>query len=86
MAFQTIPLVANRIIKKQNAVLSTFTKLPFVMNVNVLSIYEWPFYTGFSVVILLPITDSTTDIVENWKRWMTAILGHVTLHSLNLNA
>ena len=27
----------------------TFIKLPFVIKVFVLSIFEWPFYTGFTV-------------------------------------
>ena len=31
------------------AILSTFIKLPFVFKIFVLSIFEWPFYTGFSV-------------------------------------
>ena len=32
------------------AILSTFIKLPFVIKISVLSSYEWPFYTGFTVV------------------------------------
>ena len=32
-----------------SAILSTFIKLPFVMKIFVLSIFEWPFYTGFTV-------------------------------------
>ena len=28
----------------------TFIKLPVVINPFVLSIFEWPFYTGFTVV------------------------------------
>ena len=32
-----------------SAKLSTFIKLPFVIKVFVLSIFEWPFYTGFTV-------------------------------------
>ena len=31
----------------QNAL--TFIKLPFVIKIYVLSIFEWPFYTGFAV-------------------------------------
>ena len=27
---------------------STFIKLPFVIKIFVLSIFEWPFYTGFT--------------------------------------
>ena len=29
--------------------LSIFIKLPFVIKTFVLSIFEWPFYTGFTV-------------------------------------
>ena len=31
------------------SMLLTFIKLPFVVKTFVLSIYEWPFYTGFTV-------------------------------------
>ena len=34
-------------------VLSTFIKLPVVIKTFVLSIFEWPFYTGFTVVFFL---------------------------------
>ena len=34
-----------------SAVLSTFIKLPFVIKIFVLSIFEWPFYTGFTVYL-----------------------------------
>ena len=32
-----------------SAILSTFIKLPFLIKIFVLSIFEWPFYTGFTV-------------------------------------
>ena len=35
---------------QHSAILSTFIKLPFVIKIFVLSIFEWSFYTGFSVV------------------------------------
>ena len=35
--------------QKYTAILSTFIKLPVVIKVFVLSIFEWPFYTGFTV-------------------------------------
>ena len=35
---------------EHSAILSTFIKLPFVIMIFVLSIFEWPFYTGFTVV------------------------------------
>ena len=35
--------------EEHSAILSTFIKLPFVIKSFVLSIFEWPFYTGFTV-------------------------------------
>ena len=49
---------------EHSAILSTFIKLPFVFKILVLSIFEWPFYTGFTVlatalfVILVIIGDN----------------------------
>ena len=37
---------------EHSAILSTFIKLPFVIKIFVLSILEWPFYTGFTVLTL----------------------------------
>ena len=37
-----------------SAILSTFIKLPFVIKIFVLSIFEWPFYTGFAVLMIIP--------------------------------
>ena len=34
---------------EHSAILSTFIKLPFVIKIFILSIFEWPFYTGFTV-------------------------------------
>ena len=34
---------------EHSAILSTFIKLPFVIKVFVLSIFEWQFYTGLHV-------------------------------------
>ena len=34
---------------EHSAILSTFIKLPFVVKAFVLSIFVWPFYTGFTV-------------------------------------
>ena len=38
---------------EHSAILSTFNKLPSVIKIFVLSIFEWPFYTGFTVFGLL---------------------------------
>ena len=36
---------------EHSAILSTFIKLPFVIKIFVLSIFEWPFYTGFNCLL-----------------------------------
>ena len=35
--------------KGNSAILSTFIKLPFVIKIFVLSIFEWPFHKGLTV-------------------------------------
>ena len=35
--------------REHSAILSTFVKLPVVIKIFVLSIFEWPFYTSFTV-------------------------------------
>ena len=35
---------------EHSAILSIFIKLPFVIKIFVLSIFEWPLYTSFTVV------------------------------------
>ena len=37
--------------REHSAILSTIIKLPVVIKTFVLSIFEWPFYTGFTVQI-----------------------------------
>ena len=41
--------------KELSAILSTFIKLPFVIKTFVLSIFEWPLKTGFTVQYSLEI-------------------------------
>ena len=36
---------------EHSAILSTFIKLPFVITIFVLSIFEWLFYTGFTQIL-----------------------------------
>ena len=38
---------------EHSAILSTFIQLPFVIKIFVLSIFEWPLKTGFTVLILI---------------------------------
>ena len=34
---------------EHSAILSSYIKLSFIIKIFVLSIFEWPFYTGFTV-------------------------------------
>ena len=34
---------------EHSAILLAFIKLPFVIKISVLSVFEWPFYTGFTL-------------------------------------
>ena len=44
--------------QKYSAIRSTFIKLPYVIKIIVLSIFEWLFYTGFTVLYIIPIVSS----------------------------
>ena len=44
---------------EHSAVLSTFIKLPFVIKIF-LSIFEWPFYTGFTLSVFLTKEDQAS--------------------------
>ena len=37
---------------EHSAILLTFIKLPFAIKLFFLSIFEWPFYTGFTVCVI----------------------------------
>ena len=54
MVFKTISLNAGQkycrmLQREHSAILLTFIKLPFVIKIFVLYIFEWQFYTGFTV-------------------------------------
>ena len=42
---------------KHSAIFSTFIKLSIVIKIFVLSIFEWPFYTGFTVFVNKGVND-----------------------------
>ena len=43
--------------REHSAILSTFIKLPFDYKTFVLSIFEWPLRTGFTVMFFLIVED-----------------------------
>ena len=59
--------------REHSAILSTFIKVPFVIKIFVLSIFERPFYTGFTVV---SVTEQT-DLSHTWSE--TAKTGFLAL-------
>ena len=52
---------------EHSAILLTFIKLPFVIKIFVLSIFEWPFYTGCTVYLNLEslTCDSSICTMDN---------------------
>ena len=48
-----LPLECRMPQGEQSAILSTFIKLSFVIKIVVMSIFERPFYTGFTVITYL---------------------------------
>ena len=48
---------------KHSAILLTFIKFPFSMKTFILSIFEWPFKTGF-VVVTLALGESLALVVK----------------------
>ena len=50
---------------EHSAMCLTFIKLQFVIKIFVLSTFEWPFYTGFTVPLLFQNTAELTELI--WK-------------------
>ena len=59
---------------EHSAILSIFIKLPFVIKIFVLSIFEWPFYTDFTVSynqINLTYSDETNGLARSQLELMS---------------
>ena len=53
---------------EHSLILLTFIKLPFVIKIFVLFIFEWPFYTGFTVLhfsMQLHVTRQVSFVIHN---------------------
>ena len=55
-----------------SAILLTFIKLPFVIKNFILSIFEWPFYTGFTVPQYVSLLKSPNFDAVNTKCFTVA--------------
>ena len=49
--------------------LSTFIKLPFIIKIFALSIFEWPFYTGLTVFLRTKMVSPANDSKIIRKRY-----------------
>ena len=59
---------------EHSAILLTFIKLPFVIKIFVLPIFEWPFYTGFTVVTTM------NSLNTEFLKWnLKAVIWKITL-------
>ena len=59
--------------------LSTFIKLPFAINTFVLSIFEWPLKTGFTVILLSGRLFSSMQIVKTLMKCHFYVAFHLGL-------
>ena len=68
---------------EHSAILSTFIKLPFVIKIFVLSIFEWQFYTDFTVSALISSISSNAIalIIKIHDMWMKISINPDTLFS-----
>ena len=60
---------------KHSAILSIFIKIPFVIKIFVLSVFEWPFYTGFTVPPILYALFSTSEEKMSWTEDKVYVTG-----------
>ena len=51
---------------EHSAILSSFIKLPFAIEISVLSIFEWPFYIGFTVYSSIAPTTCQISKDQGW--------------------
>ena len=57
---------------EHSAILLTFIKLPFVIKIFVLSIFEWPFYTGFTVHSCGDMVNMVNEFMQKKKQLQKA--------------
>ena len=60
--------------------LSTFIKVPFVIRIFILSIFEWPFCTGFTVAEMV-LFQNIYKIVKHIKFYLNIIYRPTSFYS-----
>ena len=66
-----------RLNAKHSALLLAFIKLPFVIKIFVLSFFEWPFYTGFTVYYIQEV-EFMLNKAENLFSFLQDVFSNVT--------
>ena len=69
---------------EHSAILSTFIKLPFVIKIFVLSIFEWPFYTGFTVILSHTMSQKDLKYRQNLANFVFCL--YIDLRAGNLTS
>ena len=76
--------------REHSAILSTFIKLPSVIKMFVVSIFEWPLRTGFTVTTCIPVTLAQNFMISHslnvYEKFFTAyenIIKHNFLKDYN---
>ena len=65
---------------EHSAILLTFSKLPFVIKIFVLSIFEWPFYSVFTDPKIFMTNGSLMKVKGNAECFPWRILQNFDLH------
>ena len=60
---------------EHSAILSTFIKLPFDIKIFVLSIFEWPLKTGFTVLVIYITGSPFQCLVDNVDGGYISVFG-----------
>ena len=68
---------------EHSAILLTFIKLPFVTKIFVLSIFEWSFYTGFTVECF--VSSNFMHLLLQIGDILFYIFSHAIVHATHLN-
>ena len=65
-------------LQDHSAIFLTFIKLPFVIKIPVLSIFKWPFYTGFTVCKLLFLANGKAVVAFSFLFFLSLFIGFLS--------
>ena len=68
---------------EHSARLSTLIRLPFVIKIFVLFIFEWPFYTGFTVLLFVKLDKNSFILIAALNIKPTYYKCHIQANYLN---